>query len=481
MRLTRPKSLSSMILIGLALVAVPLLVAIVRAAIHMDQLAGESETLVVRGMQAARNSQILMDEVINMERRARLYSRLDDPEMLVRFMESYSRFVVTLDRLGELSTDLEASKRLQAMQDDGAVILRTLQNSAPGSDEINRGLGQFAALRERAAALSAINNEIVSRGLSALQDSAQRAQRSLAWQSATLIPVTLALLLLFIFIIGRPIKQIDQAISELGQGTFSRPIAISGPADLEALGRQLEWLRERLLDLAQEKNKFLRHMSHELKTPLANIREGTELLLDGSVGELAGSQQEVTGILRDNGIRLQKLIENLLTFSSWQSQNAELNLGKFKLRPLVEAVVRQSQLALVAKNLTVKLTMQDISIGADRDKVRMVLDNLITNAIKFSPRDGTIYVTVRGKRDQAVVDIADEGPGIPSGDRGRVFDAFYQGRAPEGGHVPGTGIGLSVVMECVHAHGGTVEIMDGQYAGAHFKIRLPLEQSAVAV
>ena len=126
MRLTRPKSLSSMILIGLALVAVPLLVAIVRAAIHMDQLAGESETLVVRGMQAARNSQILMDEVINMERRARLYSRLDDPEMLVRFMESYSRFVVTLDRLGELSTDLEASKRLQAMQDDGAVILRTL-------------------------------------------------------------------------------------------------------------------------------------------------------------------------------------------------------------------------------------------------------------------------------------------------------------------------------------------------------------------
>ena len=469
-----------MILIGLALVAVPLLVAIVRAAIHMDQLAGESETLVVRGMQAARNSQILMDEVINMERRARLYSRLDDPEMLVRFMESYSRFVVTLDRLGELSTDLEASKRLQAMQDDGAVILRTLQNSAPGSDEINRGLGQFGALRERTAALSAINNEIVSRGLSALQDSAQRAQRSLAWQSATLIPVTLALLLLFIFIIGRPIKQIDQAISELGQGTFSRPIAISGPADLEALGRQLEWLRERLLELAQEKNKFLRHMSHELKTPLANIREGTELLLDGSVGELAGSQKEVTGILRDNGIRLQKLIENLLTFSSWQSQNAELILAKFKLRPLVEAVVRQSQLALVAKNLTVKLTMQDISIGADRDKVRMVLDNLITNAIKFSPRDGTIYVTVRGKRDQAVVDIADEGPGIPSGDRGRVFDAFYQGRPPEGGHVPGTGIGLSVVMECVHAHGGTVEIMDGQYAGAHFKIRLPLEQSAVA-
>src|SRR5207342_3756665 len=98
----------------------------------------------------------------------------------------------------------------------------------------------------------------------------------------------------------------------------------------EALGRQLEWLRVRLLDLAQEKNKFLRHMSHELKTPLANIREGTELLLDGSVGELDHQQQEVTGILRDNGVKLQKLIENLLTFSAWQTQTASLDLTEFE-------------------------------------------------------------------------------------------------------------------------------------------------------
>ena len=127
------------------------------------------------------------------------------------------------------------------------------------------------------------------------------------------------------------------------------------------------------------------------------------------MGQLAGNQKEVTGILRDNGIRLQKLIENLLTFSAWQSQNAELNLGKFKLKPLIESVVRQSQLALVAKNLTVQLTMQDISVTADRDKIRMALDNLITNAIKYSPKDGTIYVVIRGDKDQGVFDVADEG------------------------------------------------------------------------
>ena len=480
MRLTRPRSLSGMILIGLALVALPLLVAIVRAALHLDHLAQESEALVLKGVEAARNSQQLVEHIRAMERRARLYNTLEDTDLLASFMQSHSRFIATLHDLGQLAPAKEAAERLKLMQDDGAVIVQALQSYSPGTEQMREALAQFSALHERAAALSAINSEVVSRGLSALQDSARRAQQSLAWQSATLIPVTLALLLLFVFVIGRPIRQIDRAISELGQGTFSRPIAVGGPADIEALGRQLEWLRTRLLDLAQEKNKFLRHMSHELKTPLANIREGTELLLDGAVGQLAGNKKEVTGILRDNGIRLQKLIENLLTFSAWQSQNAELNLGKFKLKPLIESVVRQSQLALVAKNLTVQLTMQDISVTADRDKIRMALDNLITNAIKYSPKDGTIYVVIRGDKDQGVFDVADEGPGIPSAERGRVFDAFYQGKPPEGGHVPGTGIGLSVVMECIHAHGGTVEILDGKYAGAHFRFRLPLEQATVA-
>ena len=100
--------------------------------------------------------------------------------------------------------------------------------------------------------------------------------------------------------------------------------------DLERLGHQLEWLRNRLLELAQERNRFLRHMSHELKTPLANIREGTELLMDGAVGELESGQREVTAILRDNGIKLQRLIENLLSFSAWQSNSTGLDVSEFR-------------------------------------------------------------------------------------------------------------------------------------------------------
>src|ERR1700722_3414066 len=143
----------------------------------------------------------------------------------------------------------------------------------------------------------------IYRELTSLRLGAQRAQQNLLWQTLLLVPMTLAVVGVFTYLFGRPIRAIDRAISELGRGTFSRPIVIKGPADLERLAAQLEWLRGRLLDLAQEKNRFLRHMSHELKTPLANIREGTELLMDGAVGELDSNQREVAGILRENGIK----------------------------------------------------------------------------------------------------------------------------------------------------------------------------------
>jgi two-component system sensor histidine kinase GlrK len=159
------------------------------------------------------------------------------------------------------------------------------------------------------------------------------AQQNLFWQTLLLVPMTLAVVGVFTYLFGRPIRAIDRAISELGRGTFSRPIAIRGPADWSGWRRNWSGCAVRLLDLAQEKNRFLRHMSHELKTPLANIREGTELLMDGAVGELQSGQREVTAILRENGMKLQRLIENLLSFSAWQAKSVGLEISEFKLRP----------------------------------------------------------------------------------------------------------------------------------------------------
>jgi two-component system sensor histidine kinase GlrK len=286
---------------------------------------------------------------------------------------------------------------------------------------------------------------------------------------------------IFTYLFGRPIRAIDRSIAELGRGTFSRPIVIRGPTDLERLAKQLEWLRMRLLELAQEKNRFLRHMSHELKTPLANIREGTELLMDGAVGELQSGQREVTAILRENGMKLQRLIENLLSFSAWQAKSIGLEISEFKLRPLVKTVLENQQLTLVAHRVRLDVQVEDLTPRADRAKLRLILDNLLSNAIKFTPRGGTICIHAHGEREQLLLDVIDSGPGIPAEDRGRIFEAFYQGKTPQGGHVKGTGIGLSVVTEFVTAHSGSIEIFEAKSGGAHFRVRLPLRQPVAAI
>ena len=275
-------------------------------------------------------------------------------------------------------------------------------------------------------------------------------------------------------LVARPIRQIDSAISQLGQSGFAKPIAVKGPTDLERLGRQLEWLRVRLLELAQEKNRFLRHMSHELKTPLANIREGTELLLDGTVGQLQKPQREVTDILRSNGLKLQQLIENLLSFSAWQTKTEVLTLTDFEMRPLVISVAKAQRLALKAANIQLKLEIDDITVNADREKIRTVLDNLLSNAIKFTPRSGFITIRAHKTASSFVLEFGDTGPGIPTEESPRIFEAFFQGRREQGGQVAGTGIGLSVVLECIQAHQGSVELVDSEeFSGAHFRIDIP--------
>jgi two-component system sensor histidine kinase GlrK len=298
------------------------------------------------------------------------------------------------------------------------------------------------------------------------------------WGSVLLLPLTAAAILLFSLRVGRPLRQIDRAISELGSGALHRPIGIRGPADLEKLGRQLEWLRLRLLELAQERSRFLRHMSHELKTPLANIREGTELLMDGAVGELQTGQREVTGILRENGLRLQRMIENLLSFSAWQTSSVGLEVTEFRLRPLVKQIIENQQLALLSQRVRLDVNVDDVSIAADRGKVRLIMENLLSNAIKYTPRSGTIHIRARATDNDLVLEVADSGPGIPPEERSQVFEAFYTGKAPAG-HIKGTGIGLSVVMEFVTAHGGQIEIIEGEWAGAHFRIRMPLKSSTI--
>jgi two-component system, NtrC family, sensor histidine kinase GlrK len=477
----RPKSLSSLMLLGLAVIAVPLLVAIVNAALQMRRLADTSRVLVVEGVSTARSSQDLKSEIDSLDRTARLYQVLADPKLLDLYREQNGQLSETRHNLGARlvsPTARAALGRLGALQQSiAAAIAASVRPAAAG----NPAPASLPDLSQRFTDLGALANEVselseaqIDAQVAGIQHRTLEAQRRLFWQSTLLLPLTLFAILVVTLAIGRPLRHIDRVISELGAGHYSEPISVAGPTDLERLGRQLEWLRGRLLDHAQERNRFLRHMSHELKTPLANIREGTELLIDGAVGELDGDQREVAGILRENSLKLQRMIENLLSFSAWQTSSVGLEVSEFRLRPLIKQVLESQQLTLLGQRARLDVKIEDVTLVADRGKLRLILDNLLSNAIKYSPKGGTIHMHAHTQSGQLILDVADSGPGIAQDERAQVFNAFYTGKAAKGASVKGTGIGLSVVQEFVAAHGGTVRIVDGEYPGAHFRITLPL-------
>jgi two-component system sensor histidine kinase GlrK len=474
MKILRPRSLNGLIMVGFGFVALPPLIAVIWALFSLDRVAEQSEQLVATGVSAAENNRRLEEQMSSLERVARQYQVLQNPDSLQLMAQDLESLESQLRDMSPLLEPAGATALAASVGAGARDIITALSDTTLDAEQLDAAIEQFSPLRQRVARLNGILTEYVDAELSHLQETARKAQRYSAWQVAALVPGTLILVGIFALLVARPIRQIDNAIGQLGQSGFSKPIEIKGPTDLERLGRQLEWLRVRLLELAQEKNKFLRHMSHELKTPLANIREGTELLLDGSVGELDGPQHEVTDILRMNGLKLQSLIENLLSFSAWQTKSEVLTRSDFPLRAQVIAMARSQRLALKAADIQLKLEVADIIVNADEDKIRTVLDNLLSNAIKFTPRGGLITIRASRTPTSFVLEFGDTGPGIPEDEGPRVFEAFFQGRREQGGQVGGTGIGLSVVLECIQAHNGSVELVDSdEFPGAHFRIHIP--------
>lgn len=479
MRFHRPRTALGLVLIEFSIVALPLLIGIARAAYRVDQLADHSQHLVVHGVQVTRLHERMAEHITDMERYVRQYYVVSDPTLWGLYLENKATFTQALEVLRRMDSEQRLSRQLLELMrlndaiDDSLPVFdaNTLPEPHSAPESI---VEHFADLRALAIDIAERNTSNLDAELGSLGYEAARAQRELLWQSIALLPLTIGLVALFSAMIVRSIRDLTSAITKLGKRGFSSPIAINGPDELRALGARLDWLRIRLRETDETKNTFLRHISHELKTPLASLREGTELLTDGSVGPLSTAHKEVADILNDNCLKLQTLIENLLDFSAWQHEARGLNISRFDLRLLVDFVVAQHSLEIRRKNLDVTITSAPVTLSADRSKLRSAIDNLLSNAIKFSPQGGQIAIPIRTVAESGCVDIVDQGPGIPPEDREFVFEPFYQGQPVAGSAVRGTGIGLSVVRECVRAHDGRIELMIDQNSSGHFRMSLPL-------
>ncbi len=474
MTLYPPRSTLTLILFAFAVVVLPLFVALGYAGVYVDRLAGQAQDAVHDAARAIQGSRGLTEGLTVMERAARQYLVLDDPAVLDVYLNAHREFRGLLERLQSLATSPEQRAALATLGREEREVFRAITAGDPWRRPDQQAVaGQFTTLNRLSEEVRLEANRQIERNVQFMQRNSRRAQELMIWLAAALVPLTLLSTGVFAVLISRPVRQLDRAIRRLGDEHFDTPIRVSGPDDLRALAARLDWLRQRLLDLEEQKTKFLRHISHELKTPLTSIRESSDLLGDEVVGPLNAEQREITQILAESGRQLQALIENLLDFSRTQLRRPALELSRVSVSALIETVIQTHKPAILAKELAADVRLFDCDLFGDREKLRTVLDNLLSNAIKFSPHGGVLEVRAYQTSKLAVVEIADEGPGVPEAERAKIFDAFYQGQGQPGSYVKGSGLGLSIAQEYTLAHNGRIEVLDGDRQGAYFRVLLP--------
>ncbi|WP_394789494.1 ATP-binding protein [Rhodoferax sp.] len=417
----------------------------------------------------------LAERSTDMERAARQYLVLGDEALRQRFDDAANQAQTLLLPLGlypptQLLTQqwLASAVRVRSQLADERLAL---------ADREQAVAAEFRNMDDMLRSLTTQVQQSISERNQAVQ-SALEIQRSRQVQQVLVAIVAAAVAALtFGLWLTRPVRQLGRAIVALGEGRLNTPVNIRGPADLASLGRQLDWLRLRLTELDEDKARFLRHTSHELKTPLAALREGVALLQEGVGGNLGAEQTEIVGILQHNAGVLQQQIEDLLRYNAAAFDARRLQRRPTLLRTLVEHTVQAQRLSWQARGLTVAVEGSvELTQAVDPERLGMALGNLLSNAIRFSPVGGHIRCWVGTLGDKAVLQISDNGPGVPAADRDHIFDPFYRGSVQPESQARGSGIGLSIVREQVAAHGGEVRLV-ADAGGACFQILLPLEDS----
>ena len=470
-----PRSFLKFILLGFLLVSLPLVYALGELIVSLDQLQTQGREAVQQAAEAGRASRQLFEQAVTLERIVRQHVILEDSALLEDYGRVRQEFRSTAGQLALLPLEPEPLAVLDALT-DREIRLHNLLIAPQRTTEMQAQLTEgYARLSDRTQAMLAVTNRLTESAIVRLQEIATQGRQKWLYLALATAGIALALAILFAVLIARPIRQLDQAIRRMGTADFTHAIEVNGPQDLRYLGQRLEWLRSRLSELEEQQNRFLRHVSHELKTPLTAVREGTELLRDNVGGKLSAEQREIVRIVRDNTLSLQKLIENLLTYQETRAVQPQA-VGPVPLADVVRRVLNEHKLAALARMVRFDETLGPEMVVGDADKIRTIVDNLISNAIKYSPRSGSIVVTLGSAQGFATLDVMDRGPGIDPQERARIFDSFYQGRPPVDGRVKGSGLGLAIARDYALAHGGRIEVADRADFdhGAHFRLWLPL-------
>lgn len=463
----RPRSLLQLVLLAFIVVMLPLGVLMFQAGQALSELTRLADVSARQAVEETRRARKLSSLALEMERSARQYAVLEQEELMVIYLERAEEFGELLEEHRGLLPDDPNMLTLIAQLD----LLKSMPDLP--IEAFREELFAFIPFAAHTEAVRQATNRQIDARIDVIREQASSVQTRLWLQTAALVSASLVLMLLFTWLIIRPIRQLERRILGLGNTGKAPPArGIQGPAELVSLGDRLDWLSSRLSELEAEKQQFLRHMSHELKTPLASVREGTALLNDGVAGDISPRQREILELIDSSGKELQTLIEKLLDYNLLQHQKSA-NVSRFDIATVVKELLAKHRLALENKEMQVIWFDKPLDWQADRVATGRILDNLLSNAIAYGEDGGELEIRAWTRDGMLVVEVANSGEPIAEADRPRLFEAFYQGRARRKGPLKGSGIGLSVAADCARAQQGQLVLVDDGRLPVCFRLMLP--------
>ena len=306
------------------------------------------------------------------------------------------------------------------------------------------------------------------------QDDLNAMQAKQAWSTAMLVSVSLLLILLGSQLIVNPVNNLKKIIRIMARSDGQLPpLSRQAPRELIDVEKDLHWLYDRLQQLEHIRTALLRHAAHELKTPLASIKEGCSLLSENVVGELNKGQREVLSLLTASTQRLNTLVEKLLDYNLLLQQ-AQPKMVVSDANKLVSACLEDYALAIQDREVDVNITSPEVKI--DEELFRRVLDNLVSNAVAHGAVGRPINIHLYNENDNLVLDVANRGKRIAPESVHTLFEPFIRGTEPRNDNVIGTGLGLSIVADCARLMHGDVRVVDVDYADVCFRVTIPQQE-----